>query len=309
MKKLSALTTVLLGLAICMSSSLQAYPSLFTIIDVVGAVYRSFVTTEAKDPDIEFDKFTRKYAPPKEIQDTLERNSAQLAQQIRYQRSVDSIEEDNRKIFVKIGPSDFANPHLTIEINGVRVVGHSIERVINAVRLRNCIAQKKLQRLTVPQKYIYEFDGIWMCIAEGISPAQTEEQFTLEEVQELATIAEETGYSDWHVGNVQRTSDGTIAIIDTENRSFRWPRWCTRSTAACICRPNSNSLNPRMQPAAKAWIRDHYNDIRLVSFIKNICRPALLPQASRFDDADIDFEAAKDGHKRYNKRLQEEAAQ
>jgi hypothetical protein len=302
MKKLSLIMMLSL-----LTANAQAFPFPPTVLDIVSAVYRSSVSTstEAKDPDVEFKKFTRKYAPPIEIEILLEKNKAYILREIAAYKRIGlqnhnhSIQEGGRKIFVKIGLGDFPD----IETNHAKIINHSIERVINAARLRNCIEQKKLQRLMVPQKYIYKIDGMWVCVAEAVSPAPVDKPFTLEEVQEFATIAEETGYSDWHGGNVWRIDDGTIAIIDTEDRSFRWQRWEMTNTIACICA--SKFFHNRMQPAARTWLRETHNNGYLVSLVKNMSRHPLLPQTSRFDDADIDFEAVKDGHKRYNNRMQD----
>jgi len=114
-----------------------------------------------------------------------------------------------------------------------------VSRVINAHRLKRCIEQHNLDRLSVPEKYVYVTSiGLPVLLAQvvnythyssddidSIRDEKTQDSKILnlssEEVSQLHTFIKETGYHDWHYGNLVRSKDnGKLYIIDTEHSAF-----------------------------------------------------------------------------------------
>lgn len=98
--------------------------------------------------------------------------------------------------------------------------GNDIRRIINADRMRACIAQYKLNRLHVPYKYLVKKEDGYHVYAERIINHDPKEPLSLQVVQQLTTLVEKTGYIDLHPGNIFFDEQGDVYLIDTEDRSF-----------------------------------------------------------------------------------------
>jgi hypothetical protein len=98
----------------------------------------------------------------------------------------------------------------------------SIDRVINAERLRNFIKEHKLDCLDVAKKYVYKVNGRLCVFAEQI--VEHPDKIGVLNVREIAQLVEfvkETGYKDINLRNIiRRASDRKLVMIDTEDRSF-----------------------------------------------------------------------------------------
>lgn len=145
-----------------------------------------------------FERFIAKHAPPKELQELIDNNKEAIAKQ--YYGLVEGI---TPPLFLK---------------------GNDINRVINAERMRQCIKKNNLHLLDVAKKYIYQVDGQWKVFAhyvkENDNPPADKTPLTL--VQQLAILAEETGFSYWGFSEPNWIFDetGKLVCIDTENNSF-----------------------------------------------------------------------------------------
>jgi hypothetical protein len=103
---------------------------------------------------------------------------------------------------------------------GLYAKGFEFDRIINAIYLQNVIDTHHLDCCMVPEKYLCKVDNDYHVVCQTLPINRLyAKSLTLQEVQQLAIIAQETGYGDWHTGNIVRCH-GKIAFIDTENLSF-----------------------------------------------------------------------------------------
>jgi hypothetical protein len=102
-----------------------------------------------------------------------------------------------------------------------------IERIIGAEKVRDYIARNNLDKIVVPKKFLYHIPGKstelrdenYLVIAESMEPLYPRDTLvlTLEEVQQICTVAKETGIPDIARENiVRRKVDNKLAFIDTE---------------------------------------------------------------------------------------------
>ena len=142
----------------------------------------------------ELEKFYAKYALPQEITSTLDFN-------------------DQQEIFFKYYEPFVKYPQYFLK-------DEQIGRIINAERMRCCIAAYGLTCFDVPQKYIYKNDYKIRVLANTVNPAFIDE-ITLKEAQQLIKLIEITGYHDLHTRNIMRDRHTEkLVIIDTENNAF-----------------------------------------------------------------------------------------
>ena len=93
-----------------------------------------------------------------------------------------------------------------------------IPRAINARRLQNCIARHNLYLLGVASKCIGQVNGQWRVFAQHINSSSF--SVSLELIQQLVLLAEETGYRDWNNNWIWDSSQRKLICIDTEDNSF-----------------------------------------------------------------------------------------
>ncbi len=160
----------------------------FIFINVINAQY------------IEFEKFQKKYSAPQDLKELIEKNA-------------DSIVLNGYvHLMIPLG-----NPSKYITKGGYG----ALDRLINAERMRNYLRNHNLTCIEVPHKYFCQVNNKLVVFARFIEQDQKPSKLTLQEIQQLTTLAEETGYTDWHAGNIIRATNGKLVIIDTENDSFR----------------------------------------------------------------------------------------
>ena len=113
------------------------------------------------------------------------------------------------------------------------LVDTSLERIINAQRLKNYIKEQELKHIDVAQKCLHKTaDEKLVVVASRVSVAKNQ-QHTLAGVKELSRLVKDTHFCDWgldimpskcerdeHGLNVLRNQDGQYVFIDTENKSF-----------------------------------------------------------------------------------------
>ncbi len=169
----------------------------------------------------EFEKFAKKFAPPKEAQEIIEQNK-------------DNLEEGSSFGNVLYKGLAYAPTHLygKCPTPSCWHVSGGISRIINAYRMANCIKRYNLSLLNVPQKYIYFVNDRWHVFTDYIRPDvanHTEKKLSDDQIQQVAKLVEETGYEDFgcpvegpqgHFGRNIMSKDGKLFFIDTENHSF-----------------------------------------------------------------------------------------
>ena len=95
-----------------------------------------------------------------------------------------------------------------------------LSRLINSTRMSQCIDDLGLTHVAVPKKYLYKHGDKLCTVVQTIKTTQFA-PLTLDELIDLMTLTYQTGYSDWHTGNICRNSaDGKIVVLDTEDFSF-----------------------------------------------------------------------------------------
>jgi hypothetical protein len=147
----------------------------------------------------EFEKFAKKFAPPAEVQKTIEDNKNDLPW-----FGLVRGKDDASSVFTK---------------------GGDIARIVNAEALRTYIEEHNLTTVAVPNKWIYAVNGEWRVFAECIEWGLEKSELTLQEVQDLAAIAEKTGFRDWDNNIIINKRNGKMTLIDTEDASFAIGRY------------------------------------------------------------------------------------
>lgn len=113
----------------------------------------------------------------------------------------------------------------------IMVKGASFDRLVNADRMRRCIEMNNLDRLMVPQKYIYKNGNDWGVAVLKIDICDRPLHFSLADIQQMYILAIETGYRDWKLNcnsqeynqyrNYFYDQQGMIVCIDTEDLSYQ----------------------------------------------------------------------------------------
>jgi|GEM_PF-3637830 len=190
-------------------------------------------------------KFIQKFSPPQDLQKLIEENKAQILER-------------------RFG---------TLEcLPGLYFKSDHIDRVINAYRMKEFLKRNNITTLQVPEKYVYKLDEKIMVFVEAIQ-TQPIKCLDLKEVQDLVFFAQETGYVDFHTGNLVRNAQtGKLIIIDTENRSFHYDR------LGCLVNFYA-SFSSRMTPDALAWVYAQAQELGLM----------MLPFDRSFDAQDDNF--------------------
>lgn len=182
---------------------------------------------------------------------------------------------------------------------------NQIDRIINAERMRKIIEHNKLDHLRVADKCLYICpDNELNVLSKNINPKRNrprDQKLSLTEVQQLVTLAENTGFRDW-VGNFDWDSNGKLAFYDTENDAFKigrirgvegmeLPAHCKFNFIASLA-----VYRASMEPAAQKWFDKKLSEV-LNSEEGKMAAP-MLPFNTQYDkDCGIDFEQVK---KEYN---------
>lgn len=232
-------------------------------ITITCAIMQAFPSTSeqtTKIPDYPLlEKFIQTYAPPHEICDYLENNEEILLSTF---CAIDALPGFIIKSLDELRPID-------------TTIYFIISRLINAERMRECIKRNNLTSLDVARKYIYTKNGQWYIIAQKIEKIKDNPEITLEEIQQIWVLAQETGYSDWSDKNWFRDSRNKLVCVDTEDRSFTLYGPLSLTSHYYV-----------MLPEAITWLKNQSQ--------KNICRITKpLYESSTFDDPDMNFEEVK----------------
>ncbi len=161
-----------------------------------------------------------------------------------------------------------------------------IDRIINAERMRRCIEIHNLDQLDVPQKYLGKVGNTWRVFAENINSPRGK-IISLKETQQLAKVAEETGFSDWRT-NWNYDDNNKFVCIDTENSSFYCWRDCKLDSLITLWR----HFHTHMEKEAQGWL------VRRIEELENSpegkAQITSLNINTKYDDPDIDFEKVKE---------------
>jgi len=164
--------------------------------------------------------------------------------------------------------------------------GNDIRRIINADRMRECICKNKLTHLHVPHKYLVEKKDGFHVYAQKIMSCKQPFPLSLKTVKQLAILSEETGYADYHSGNLFFDEKGDIYFIDTEDRSFgMYGKGWERKIALESLRRSLGWGDFWCQSDALQWLDEKVRTVKPgVSF---------LPTNIKFDPQDLSFQKVK----------------
>lgn len=150
--------------------------------------------------------------------------------------------------------------------------GICFDRLVNAIRMRECIHRNNLSLIGLPEKKIAFVNGTWMIFAQAVEshPEKHIKKISLELLKELIVIAEETGYSDWHSTlntNWIWTTDGKLTCVDTENISFSYDNWTAHQFYKDTLRNRINfvrtlkSWNDHMEQDARDYLTNYIKEL------------------------------------------------
>jgi len=169
---------------------------------------------------------------------------------------------------------------------GLCYKGPTVDRVINAIRLRNYIQEKKFNKnFDVATKYVYEIDGEIHVFAKKIMYSLIK-SLTSEEVKQLATLIVDTGFTDFGgdwCSNIVRDDDtGKIIFIDTENKTFE-PLYNKRY----LINRFILNLGMRMKKEDLTWLKKYAKTLGNVNDAASSV--SVIVASSMYDDKDIIF--------------------
>lgn len=174
--------------------------------------------------------------------------------------------------------------------------GNDIDRAINAVRMKRCIEINNLDQLDVARKYIGKVDGDdWKIFAEKIN-LQEGKVISLTQIQQLAKLAEETGFRDWN-NNWLYDENNKKVCIDTEDSSFIWakyvgykgidlPRHCKANYVISLW-----ALSGYMEIEAQKWLSARIKE--LVESSEGVAEDKPLCVNKKYDDPEINFKKVR----------------
>ena len=138
-----------------------------------------------------------RFAPPAHIQKIIDEN----------QETILAIPEDGQVYKLETSPVLY-------------IKSSQFDRVINAYRMQNFLIKNNISTITVPKKYVSKVGHKFMVFVEVVDVEEIT-SINLQEMKDLITCIEGTGYCDLHTGNLKRDkTTGKLIIIDTEARSF-----------------------------------------------------------------------------------------
>jgi hypothetical protein len=177
--------------------------------------------------------------------------------------------------------------------------GSDINRIINAERARRCIEINNLDQLDVPRKYLGKIGDLWRVFAEKIKPLTESRVISLLEIQQLTTLAEETGFRDWNEDNWRYDKNNSkFTCIDTEDNSFAigrirgvegmdLPFHCKANYVMSLL-----TFEEYMEPKAQEWLIHRIEE--LINSPEGIAEDKPLFANKKYDDPEIDFEKVKE---------------
>lgn len=215
---------------------------------------------ETTAKDMTFEEFVKRFAPPKEIRDTIDAHK-------------DALIPCSVKPYLIKG----TNPPIYHKC-------WRIDRIINAEMLREVIKQNNLD-IELPNKYIYPnpTNGKYEIFVERVSARPLgDEQLTLKEIQQLATLAVEARYTDFNKDNVLRNpKNNKLVIIDTEEMSFYEGASKVRALEFLILRFDRGDLKVRKD--ARTWVFNYLRKLQNTDEGQEVVSLYTLPRYNRLN--------------------------
>jgi hypothetical protein len=250
-----------------------------------------------------WEEFAQKYAPPRDVIELLEQHK-ELVLQLQNRGALKEIPG----FFIKL--ADFCGQ------------SKLMHRVVNAERLRRCLAHHNLHALEVVKKYVYKVDGIWVLrdkclvrldgkwivLAEKVDFNLQKLNVSLQEVQQLTFLVEKTLYRDWgfarsvgggplYGGNnwVRNPKNGKLICIDTEDRSFEMGdgQDLAKFPLSFVLGFLSDAISERCDSRFKTrrWLRKRIKKIKKST--REVNSVLSLNHSRLYDPSDMNFEEVK----------------
>lgn len=176
-----------------------------------------------------------------------------------------------------------------------RIKGSQFSRVINAARAQKIIEINSLNRLAVPRKSLIKDQNRWIVVAENIQGDPVTD-ITHEEIIQLITFVEKTGFQDFHSDDMNMLRDkktGKIIFIDTEDQSFK-PISNKRLLIANMIQKINTIMESKAYTVATQYLQS-------LQYRKYIPDTMLLPNNKNYDNPDINLLEVRQEYKQLKK--------
>ncbi len=177
--------------------------------------------------------------------------------------------------------------------------GAGLDRIINALRMKEVIKRHNLTLVDVADKQIGWVKGQWRVFAKKVDGLirqnAAQHKISLEYVKELIIFITETGYSDLHWGNWIWDTNGKLTCIDTEDRSFGWDNGHNKETKLDFV-TSLNFFYHDMTPEAQEYFNNYIRELGQEEQVKTQTR---LPYNSAYDPEGINLEKVKAEYVQY----------
>jgi hypothetical protein len=178
-----------------------------------------------------------------------------------------------------------------------------LERIINAERMKRFVEENNLYHLRVADKCLCRRGNGLEVLSQKVKFREHDSQLTLSQTQQLALLAENTGFRDWN-GNIGWDVNSKLTFFDTEDYAFylgrikgnqekNIPDQCKLVFFANI--PFYN----HMEPDAQVWFKERLNT--LLNSEEGTIEASILPFNEQYDDSSINFEKVKVEYRAYRK--------
>lgn len=230
----------------------------------------------------EFEKFAREFAPPSNVQKTI---------------------EDNKDNLPWYGLIEGKNNESTVFAKG-----NDISRIANAEGMRKVIEDNNFTTVAVPKKWIYQVNDEWRVFAEYIKAGQAKDNLTLQETQELVGLTEATGFRDWDGNILINKYNRKMTLIDTEDNSFWIGRYRIGGEMPAHCKAQYVAslylYRNSMDDDARTWF-DQRMDNLLNSEEGETTVNKPLSLSDRCEHKEIDFKKVEDEFKEIKEACRE----
>ena len=278
---------ILAGLATAMVGNQVAHADDENIDDVEELFMRSGVDPKSYP---ELVKFIKKY-----------RCSFDLEMQVQFTRSLQGLPNYSMTKSAPGGHSFKASPTNEFKaLSGFFIKGPAIDRIINAERMKKVIEKNHLDCLKVADKCLAIRAGDLCVIGKEIKVGDQNKKISLKEIQQLAQLAQQSGYTDWQITrNIIRDVDGKLVFVDTENVGYG--SYDTVYTKGYMVSILLFSIRiSQIDEDASEWLKSEDHRLRVtkqVAFYN-------LPHNPQYDaEIGIDFEAVKKEYAKLQENL------
>ncbi len=156
------------------------------------------------------------------------------------------------------------------------IKGSEIDRVINAERLKAYLRRKGFDNFKVASECLHYTGQSVEILSPAIKLGNQDKKLSLQEVQQILQIAQDTGYWDWQFGrNLIRDHNNHLVFVDTEDLSFSCgkempsfiPNEIRRSKLQMLLTLFPTYTNS-MDDEAIQWVEKQFDKFGLIEFLK-----------------------------------------